>query len=86
MFRQFKKIYMPAKDIYCLFVFERFSLNLLKAYDEHECILLLQIFQNTFSVTNFIYFATFLIPKGKTVTVLTVNFRPAMDVCCAVSK
>lgn len=58
-----------------LFVLERFFLDFLNTYGEHEDILLLQIFQNTFPTVNFIYFATFLIPKVKTVSIL-LTFIP----------
>lgn len=55
-------LYVSKEHIY-LFVFERFSLNLLNTPGGHEFILLFQIFQNRFPIINFIYFATFLIPS-----------------------
>lgn len=81
-----KILYASKEHIYCLFIFEKFSFNLLDTYGEGEYILLLQIFHNTFLIINFIYFAIFLIPKGKTMSVLTVNFYPSRVIFCTVSK
>lgn len=50
---------ISKEHIYCSFVFEKLSLNLLNTYGEHEYILLLQMFHNTFPIKNCIYFAVY---------------------------